>query len=100
MRKVQAGHVFVRNFRIYTDHFWMIEGVDQTKVVTGSRHINVGARLIGFGLKRKFVSVFLFDVVFAKIVDAFAQPLHGFIGTTASVSFGAFASTPENKNLR
>src|SRR5216684_1612934 len=67
--------------------------------MAGGSHVNIRTRLIGLGFQRELEPVLSVDVVFAKIIDRFAQSLHSLIGTAAGIGFDAFAAAPQHKNL-
>src|SRR5579862_4018982 len=78
----------------------MIERGNKSEIVPGGCHINVAAWLVGLGLHGKAISVTLRDVVFAKVVDGFAQALHRLVGTAAGIGFNALSAAPQDENLR
>ena len=92
--------MFVSDFRIHAHHLGMIERRNESEIMPGGRHVDVAARLVGLGFQGEAVSILLRDVVFAKIVDGFAQALDGLIGAAASVGFNPLAASPEDENLR
>ena len=58
------------------------------------------ARFVGLGLQRELEAVAAVDAVFAEIVDGVAQSANGFIRAAAGIGLRAFASAPQDKNLR
>ena len=98
--EIQAGHLFVGHFRIDADHVGMIESGNKAEVMACGGHINIAARLVGFGFEGEAITVAAIDVVFAEIIDGFAETFDGFIGATACIGFHTFATAPENENFR
>ena len=100
VHEIQPSHRFVREFRINSHHLRMVQGRNESQVMTRSGHIDVAARLVGLGFHGKAISKFLRDVVFAEIVDRFPQTSYGIIGAAARIRLNAFAASPQHKNLR
>src|SRR5438874_8139403 len=99
MHEVESSHLLVCNLGIYPDDLGMIERWNEAEVMPCGGHVNVSARFVGFGFKRKLVAVASLDVVFAEIIYRFAQTLHGFVSTAARVSFNAFPAAPQDENF-
>ena len=91
--------MLVRHFRIDAHHFWMIQSGNESEICSRAGHINIATRFVRLGFEREFESILLIKVVFAKVVDGFAEVLDGVIRTTAGVGFSAFAPSPEDENL-
>ena len=51
--EVQAGHVFVRDFRIDADHLRDDQRRDEAEVRAGRGEVDVAARLVGLGFERE-----------------------------------------------
>src|SRR5437016_2257402 len=90
----------MRNLRIYAAHFGMIEGGDEREIRSRDRKINVPARFIRLGLKRKSIAILLADRIFAEEIDGLAKTLDGFDGVLRRIRFHALAPAPEHINLR
>src|SRR5215472_460001 len=100
VKEIEAGHLFMSHFGVDADHLGMIERGDEAEVMAGGGHVNVTARLVGFGLQGEAITVAAVEIVFAQIIYCFAEPFDGFVRPAAGIGFDAFASTPEDKNLR
>jgi len=87
----------VCDLRIDAHHFWMIERGNEAEIMAGSRHVDIRSRLIGLGFKRKLEPVLSVHVVFAKIIDRFAQTLHSLVWPAAGIRFDAFAAAHNTK---
>ena len=73
--------------------------LDEVQRMPDGRQEDVAARLVGLGFECEAVSVFLGDVVFAEIVDGFAQALDGIVGAAASIGLDTFTASPQNEYL-
>src|SRR6267142_1955182 len=100
MQEIQAGHLLVRDLGVDANHLWMIESGNEAEIMAGGGHVDIGARLIGFGFQREPEAVLSVDVVFAKIIDRFAKALHSLVWAATGIGFDAFAAAPQYKNLR
>ena len=94
------GHVFVRHFGVDADHLGMVEGGDESQHVTGGWVVDIAARFVGLGFEREFQIIFLIERIFAQEVHRFAVAFDGFDRALARIRFGAFASAPEDVDLR
>lgn len=65
MHEIQTGHLLMSDFGINAHHFWMIQGGDESQIVAGGGHVDIAARLVGFGFESEVEFVAARDVVFA-----------------------------------
>ena len=78
----------------------MIEGSDESEHGAGGRQVDVTARFVGLGFEREFIAVSLVNRVLAEKVERFAVPFQSFARIFRRINLGAFASTPENIDVR
>src|SRR5271165_1391932 len=78
----------------------MCQRRDESEISAGGSHVDVAARLVRLGFEGELEAVLLVEVVFAEIVQCFAQALDRLIRTTACVRFRSLAATPEHEDLR
>ena len=100
VQEIQPRHRFVREFGIHADHLGMIERRNEAEIVSGRRHIDVAARLVGLGFHRKLEAIFLVDVVLAQEIDGVAQMLYSIGAWAARVGLDSLAAAPKNENFR
>ena len=84
---------------IHTHHFRMIERGDKAEHSAGCRQIDIAAWLIR-RLRHEFVVIALVDGILAKEIHGLALPLQRFPGVLGGIDFGAFASAPEDVDVR
>ncbi len=94
--KIQAGHMFMRDFRIYPYHLRMIQRLNKAQHGPGGRQVNIAARLVWFGLQRELQIIPLGNHILAEEIQRLTEPLQTINRIFPGVRLRPFPSAPKD----